>query len=436
MALAGVDLDGRRGRVRLADRPVRMRQVHAPAPDRRPRQARPARSRSSARPRAQARIDQDYGIAFQQAGLLPWRTVAGEHRAAARAARHRPRRRAPRGSPSSPSWSGSPTSSTATPTSSPAACSSASRSPGRSPSSPRLLLMDEPFGALDEMTREYLQTELTRITAETGAAVVFVTHSIPEAVFLSDRVVVMSPRPGRITDVITTGLGRRARREPARGARVLRARHRGARGAARRARSRGRTSDDAPRDARAPIGERALPSWLRFVAPIVVGVLIARRCGSSTSTSAAPPRACCRARPRSAPSSCCAADIIVEDMLVTGDQRPDRPRRRLAARHRSSPALAARRRARSTGCSHRSSPRSRSIPIVALTPILNTMFGASSQFGRRRSRRSPRSSRCSSTCCAACGRPARCTATCCARRRRRAAQTFRAADAARPRCRT
>ena len=68
--------------------------------------------------------------------------------------------------------------------------------------------MDEPFGALDEMTREYLQTELTRIAAETEAAVVFVTHSIPEAAFLSDRVVVMSPRPGRITDVITTGFGR------------------------------------------------------------------------------------------------------------------------------------------------------------------------------------------------------------------------------------
>ena len=152
------------------------------------------------KPAEPARLDQDYGIAFQQAGLLEWRTVAGNvelplelhgrrqgaaARAGAGAARARRAGRLRRAPP--------------VPAVGRHAAARRHR-PRPRRAGPALLLMDEPFGALDEMTREHMQSELIRICAETGAAVVFVTHSIPEAVFLSDRVVVMSPRPGRITD--------------------------------------------------------------------------------------------------------------------------------------------------------------------------------------------------------------------------------------------
>ncbi len=73
---------------------------------------------------------------------------------------------------------------------------------------PDLLLMDEPFGALDEIVRDMLNQQLLGLWEKTGKTVLFVTHSIPEAVFLSSRIVVMSPRPGRIHDIIETNFPR------------------------------------------------------------------------------------------------------------------------------------------------------------------------------------------------------------------------------------
>ena len=71
-----------------------------------------------------------------------------------------------------------------------------------------ILLMDEPFGALDEIVRDRLNEELLKLWARTGKTIGFVTHSIPEAVYLSTKIVVMSPRPGRITDIIDSPLPR------------------------------------------------------------------------------------------------------------------------------------------------------------------------------------------------------------------------------------
>ena len=155
----------------------------------------------------QARIDQAYGIAFQQAGLLPWRTVRANIELPLELHKVGKADRAARSSELlalvglSDFADKYPDQLSGGMQQRVAIARSLAESPG-------LLLMDEPFGALDEMTRERMQTELVRICAETGAAVVFVTHSIPEAVFLSNRVVVMSPRPGRIRDIIAVDLGR------------------------------------------------------------------------------------------------------------------------------------------------------------------------------------------------------------------------------------
>ena len=152
-----------------------------------------------------ARRKQEYGIAFQQAGLFEWRSVARnvelplELRGMSRSAR-RDRAREMLDLVGLGDFAGHY----------PAQLSGGMQQRvaiARALAvSPPLLLMDEPFGALDEMTRERLQTELLSICAATGAAVVFVTHSIAEAVFLSRKVVVMSPRPGRITATIDVSL--------------------------------------------------------------------------------------------------------------------------------------------------------------------------------------------------------------------------------------
>ncbi len=157
------------------------------------------------KPARQARIDRDYGIVFQDAVLYDWRTVSKNIALPLELARWSRSRRAAKvqemlelveleGFANHHPWqlSGGMQQRVAI---------------ARALSfDPALLLMDEPFGALDEMTRERLNMELLQIWDASGSTVVFVTHSIAEAVFLSTRVIVMSPRPGRISDVIPIDL--------------------------------------------------------------------------------------------------------------------------------------------------------------------------------------------------------------------------------------
>ncbi len=157
------------------------------------------------KPARRARVDRDYGIVFQDAVLYDWRTVAKNIALPLELAGWKRDRRRERveqmlelvgleGFGDHYPWQLS-------------GGMQQRVSIARALSfDPALLLMDEPFGALDEMTRERLNMELLRIWDRSGSTVVFVTHSIAEAVFLSTRVVVMSPRPGQITNVVTIDL--------------------------------------------------------------------------------------------------------------------------------------------------------------------------------------------------------------------------------------
>ena len=126
---------------------------------------------------AQARMARAYGYVFQAAGLYPWRTIGGNIRLPLEIMGYSKAEQVSR--------------------------------VGRVLELVELAgfeLMDEPFGALDEIVRDYLNEQLLRLWARTGKTIAFVTHSIPEAVYLSTKIVVMSPRPGRISDVITSPL--------------------------------------------------------------------------------------------------------------------------------------------------------------------------------------------------------------------------------------
>jgi NitT/TauT family transport system ATP-binding protein len=156
---------------------------------------------------AEARRARAYGYVFQAAGLFPWRTLAGNIRLPLEIMGYPEAERAARvarvldmveltGFAKKYPWQLS------------GGMQQRASIARALAFDADILLMDEPFGALDEIVRERLNEELLGLWKRTGKTIAFVTHSIPEAVYLSTRIVVMSPRPGRVTDMIESGLPR------------------------------------------------------------------------------------------------------------------------------------------------------------------------------------------------------------------------------------
>ncbi|MEM6972849.1 MAG: ABC transporter ATP-binding protein [Pseudomonadota bacterium] len=153
----------------------------------------------------EARKSRSYGYVFQHAGLYPWRTIGGNIRLPLEIMRYPKAEMAKRvqnvlrlvdleGFENKHPWQLS------------GGMQQRASIARALAFDADILLMDEPFGALDEIVRDHLNEQLLQLWAKTGKTIAFVTHSIPEAVYLSTKIVVMSPRPGRITDVIDSTL--------------------------------------------------------------------------------------------------------------------------------------------------------------------------------------------------------------------------------------
>ena len=200
-ALLDTSLDVVARRAAVPHRAERLRQEHAPQRHRRAGAAERRQRRRAGQAGARA------AAARNRLRVPGKRAVSVEHRAREHRARHGVSgRAASRTRACGRRWrsppSGSPSSPIIIRRNCPAACASARRSPARSAWRPPILLMDEPFGALDEQTRMMLGEDLSVLLARSGKTIVFVTHSLGEAVFLADRVAVFSARPGTIKEII------------------------------------------------------------------------------------------------------------------------------------------------------------------------------------------------------------------------------------------